>query len=147
MRHKCWLKPRDVAEGMKTISAPFKPSARAPSGKWPVVADVYADLANGGIENGIAEVARPEIELLPKAGQVRDMRLAVLAQVAAIGINHGGCIVINADAIDFVNRHNQDHIQFSRQLEEALRGRSGGDFLGEGEELRILHLAKIGTIE
>src|SRR5213075_238951 len=27
-------KPATVADGLKTISAPFSPSARAPSGKW-----------------------------------------------------------------------------------------------------------------
>ena len=32
--HRYSLNPATVAEGLKTISAPFNPRARAPSGKW-----------------------------------------------------------------------------------------------------------------
>ena len=46
----------------------------------PVVADVHADLADGRLEHRIAEVAGPEVELLPEALDVRDVRLAVLAR-------------------------------------------------------------------
>src|SRR5262249_51413910 len=42
-----------------------------------VVADVHADLADRGLEDGIAHVPRAEVELLPEALHVRDVRLAV----------------------------------------------------------------------
>src|SRR5207244_467595 len=40
----------------------------------PVVADVHADLADRGVEHRVAHVARTEVELLPEAGQMRDVR-------------------------------------------------------------------------
>jgi hypothetical protein len=46
-----------------------------------VIADVHADLADGRLEDRVAEVARAEVELLPEALDVRDVGLAVLAQV------------------------------------------------------------------
>ena len=58
-----------------------------------VVADVDADLAHGGIKDGITQVARAEIEFLPEAGQVRDMRFAVFAQVAAIGVDDDAAVL------------------------------------------------------
>ena len=50
-------------------------------GEVAVVADVDADLADGGVEHRVAGVARAEVVLLPEALDVRDVRLAVLAEV------------------------------------------------------------------
>src|SRR6266566_4632070 len=41
-------------------------------GEVPVVADVYADPARRGVEDRVAGVARPEVELLPEALHLRD---------------------------------------------------------------------------
>src|SRR6266536_3765496 len=51
-----------------------------------VVADIHADLAHRRLEDGIAQVAGPEVELLPEALDVRDVRLAVLAEVRPVGV-------------------------------------------------------------
>src|SRR5712691_11465479 len=50
-------------------------------GEVPVVADVDADPPDGGVEDRIAEVAGPEVELLPEPLDLRQVVLAVLAQV------------------------------------------------------------------
>src|SRR2546423_13529003 len=55
-------------------------------GEVPVVADVHADLTDGRVEHRVAQIAGPEVELLPKALDLRDVRLAVLAQVCAVGV-------------------------------------------------------------
>src|SRR4029434_9565074 len=59
-------------------------------GEVPVVADVDAELADLGIEHGIAEIARLEEELLVEAGDLRDMHLAELAEIFAVGVDDGG---------------------------------------------------------
>jgi hypothetical protein len=64
----------------------------------PVVADVDADLADGGLEDRVPEVPGPEVELLPEALDVRDVRLAVLAQVLAVGVDDRGGVVVDARA-------------------------------------------------
>ena len=70
-----------------------------------VVADVHADLAGRGVEDGVAEVARAKIELLPEAGpDVRDVVLAVFAEVRAVGIDDGGGVVVDAGDFFFVDR-------------------------------------------
>src|SRR5207245_6615013 len=55
-------------------------------GEVTVVADVDSDRRVPCLEDGIAEVARLEEELLPKARGVGDMVLAVLAEVTAVGV-------------------------------------------------------------
>src|SRR6185503_10106073 len=56
--------------------------------KMTVIADVDADLAVLGLEYRIAQIAGTKIELLPESRQaMRDVVLAVLAQVAAIGVD------------------------------------------------------------
>ena len=66
-------------------------------GEVAVVADVDADLGEAEIEDGIAEVAGPEIELLPEARRdVRDVGLAILAEVGAVVVDDGGGVVVDA---------------------------------------------------
>src|SRR5947207_13732107 len=59
-------------------------------GEVAVITDVDADRGVAGLEDGVAEVAGLEEELFPEAGRVRDVVLAVLAEVAAVGVDHGG---------------------------------------------------------
>jgi hypothetical protein len=61
-----------------------------------VVADIHADLAYGRLEDGIAQVARPEVELLPEALDVGNVGLAVLAEVGAVGVDDGRRVVLHA---------------------------------------------------
>ena len=84
-----------MADGLKTISAPAQ--AAGPLGEVAVVADVDADLADRGVEDRVAQVARAEVELLPEARvAVRDVDLAELAEVLAVGVDHGGRVVVDA---------------------------------------------------
>src|SRR5437879_806114 len=77
-------------------------------GKVPVVADVHADLADRGFEDGIAQVPRAEVVLLPEALDVRDMRLAVLAEVGPVGIDHGRGVVVDARGLLVLLVHRHD---------------------------------------
>ena len=69
----------DVGAGESVLAPPL--------GEVAVVADVGADLADRGVEDRVADVAGAEVELLPELREVRDVVLAVLAEVAAVGID------------------------------------------------------------
>src|SRR5258706_15117765 len=62
--------PATVADGLKTISAPFSPRSRAPSGKWRAEQRETPPLAVRGWEKGKAEVARFGGKFSPKAAGV-----------------------------------------------------------------------------
>ena len=118
-------------------------------GKVPVVADVHADLADRGFEDGIAQVPRAEVVLLPEALDVRDMRLAVLAEVGPVGIDHGRGVVVDARGLVvlLVHRHHEDHARLLRQILHPLGGRAVRDVLGVRVVLGILDLAEVGPVE
>src|SRR5918992_3641556 len=114
-----------------------------------VVADVDADLADRGVEHRIAHVAGPEVELLPEALDVRDMRLAVLPKVRAVRIDHRRGVVVDAGGVLvlLVHRDDEDHAGLPGQVLHALCGWAVRDLLGVGVVLRILHLAEVGAVE
>src|SRR3954452_20802363 len=113
-------------------------------GEMAVVADVDADLRVGRLENGVAEVAGAEVELLPETGSnVRDVILAVLAEVGAVGVDDGGGVVVNAGFFFLVQRHDDDHAVLFRVLLHQLRGRTVGDFLDRVVPARALLGAEI----
>src|SRR5215207_3997583 len=64
---------RRVEDDLRTVEPQRPPALR----EVPVVADVDPDAADRGVEGRIAEVAGPEVELLPEAADVRNVRLAV----------------------------------------------------------------------
>jgi hypothetical protein len=75
-----------------------------------VVADVHADLAEARLEDGVAEVAGLEVELLPEARvAVGDVVLAVLAEVLAGVVDHRGGVVVDAGHVELVDRDDHDH--------------------------------------
>src|SRR4051812_50167525 len=51
-------RPATVADGLNTISAPFNPSARAPSGKWRALQKDTATLGYGGWKTGQPRLPR-----------------------------------------------------------------------------------------
>src|SRR5207253_7345145 len=62
-------------------------------GEVAVVANVHADAGVTGLEDGVAGVAGREIKLLPKARMaMRNVVLAVFAEVTAVGVNDGSRI-------------------------------------------------------
>src|SRR5258706_6232429 len=72
---------RRIEDDFRTVEAE---QSRA-LGKVPVIADVDADRCVPGLENRVSKVAGLEEELLPEARRVRDVVLAVFAEVAAVG--------------------------------------------------------------
>ena len=81
----------------------------------PVVANVDAEFEVSGVKNRVTEVAWFEEKLLVKAGiNLRYVRLAILAEIAAIRINYRGGVVIDAGHIFFINRYNNDHVVLLR---------------------------------
>src|SRR3954454_16554088 len=113
-------------------------------GEMAVVADVDADLRVGRLENGVAEVVGAEVEFLPETGSdVRDVILAVLAEVGAVGVDDGGGVVVNAGFFFLVQRHDDDHAVLFRVLLHQLRGRTVGDFLDRVVPARALLGAEI----
>src|SRR5579859_5173785 len=117
-------------------------------GKVTVVTDVDADARVARRENRIARVAGREVELFPKAGvAVRDVVLAVFSEVAAVGVDDGGGIVIKPGHFDFVNGHDQDHLMLFGELLHARDGGATGDALGQFVPARLLLRAEIWTIK
>src|SRR5436305_14796791 len=76
-------------------------------GKMPVVADVNTDLADRRVEHRIAHVPRPEVKLLPEAVHVRNVRLAVLAEVFPVSVDDRGGVVADPDLVLPVHRDDQ----------------------------------------
>jgi len=69
------------------------------------------------MENGIAGVSRRKIKFFPETWvTVRDVVLAVFAEVAAVGVDHRGSVEIDAGHFDFVYGHDEDHLVFLGEL-------------------------------
>src|SRR5439155_15382625 len=80
-------------------------------GEMAIVANVHADASVASLEDGIAGVAGREIKLLPKAWvAMRNVVLAVFAEVAAVSVNDGGGVEVNAGHFHFVNGDDEDHL-------------------------------------
>src|ERR687898_2117691 len=106
---------RRVEDHLRPGEAERPPALR----EVPVVADVDADLADRGVEHGVPEVAGPEVELLPEALDLGDVGLAVLAQVAAVGVDHGGRVVEHALLLALVHGQDHHHLGLGRDRLEA----------------------------
>ena len=131
-----------VEDDVRAVQAELAPSL----GEVPVVADVHADLADGGVEDRVAEVARAEVELLPEPVEVRQVVLAVLAEDRAVGIDDDGGVVVHAGDVLLVDREDHDQVQLLRQRREALHDRPVGR-LGVAVVLLVLRDAEVRTVE
>ncbi len=143
--HRYDERPRDVADGLKTIFAPARPSARQLR-EVPVVTDVDADPADRGVEDRVTEVSGTEVELLPEALHLGNVVLSVFTEVTAVGVDHGGGVVEDAGLLLLVHRQDHDDAEFLGQGLETLGGRAG-DRLRVGVELGVLHLAEVRAVE
>ena len=110
---------RRVEHDLGAVEAEAAPAL----GEVAVVADVDADLADGGVEHRIPDVAGREIELLPEPLDLRDVLLAVLAEVGAVGVDHGGGVVVQPGLHDLVHRQHHHHAELLGDRLEALGGR------------------------
>ena len=91
----------------------------------------------------------PEVELLPEALHVRDVRLAVLAQVLAVGVDHRRRVVVDARGLRvlLVHRDDEDHARLLGEVLHPLRGRAVRDQLGVAVVLGVLDLAEVRAVE
>src|SRR6187200_2282840 len=81
-----------VEDDLRPVQAELAP----PFWEVPVVADIDADAPDGGLEHRVAQIARPEIELLPELIEVWDVVLAVRPNGRPVGIDHDRGVVVNA---------------------------------------------------
>src|SRR6266568_3855508 len=125
-----------------------QPEGAGPLGEVAVVADVHADLGVSGLEHRVAEVPGPEVELLPEARlAVRDVGLAVLAEVAAVRVDHRRGVVVDSRLLLLVHRHHQHHLVLPGQLLHEGDGRPVGDTLGQVVPARLLLGAEVRPVE
>ena len=114
--------------------------------KVPVVADVNADLRVGRPEHRIPQVAGAKEVLLPEAGGLRYVRLAVLAEVAAVRVDDRRRVVENAGVFLLVQGNHDHHGVPAGVCRDALR-RGSRDGLGGGKPRGILTGAEIRRVE
>ena len=84
------------------------------------------------------EIPRREIELFVVLRVVRDVHLPVLAEVAAVGVDDGGRIVVEPFGPLLEQRGDQDHPELPGKASTAARGGAGNRF-GEAEILGDPH--------
>ena len=92
-------------------------------GEVAVIADVDADGREPRLEYGVPQVSRFEEILFPEPGRVRDVVLAVFAEIRAVGIVDGGGVVVDARLLPFVDRHDNRHAVSAGLLSHQVGGR------------------------
>ena len=112
----------------------------------PVVTDVDPDPPHRRVEYGPPEIPGPEIELLPETVHVRNMVLAVLAQIAAVGVDHRSRVVEHARLFHLVDRQHHDQPQLRGQGRQS-PGRRPRHRFGVPVEFRVLELTEIRRVE
>src|SRR3954470_10689007 len=112
-----------------------------------VVADVDTDLPDLGVEDRPAEVAGSEVELLPESRYLGDVVLAVLAEVRAVRVEHGGGVVEDAGLLLLVHRQDEDDALFLGQRLESLDDGAVRNLLGVLVERLVLDLAEVRPVE
>src|SRR3989442_2083075 len=97
-----------------------------------VVTYIHADAGVTSLENGVAGVSGSEIKFFPEARMAMgNVVLAVLAEVAAIGIDDRGGVEVDAGHLDFVDGDDQQHLVFLGELLHFRDGRACGNLLVE----------------
>ena len=134
---------RRVEHDLGAVEAERPPPLR----EVPVVADVHPDLADRRLEDRVAAVTGTEVELLPEPLDLRDVLLAVLAEVGAVGVDDGRRVVVQPGLLDLVHREHEHHPELLGHRLEPLRRRPVGDRLGVPVVLGVLHLAEVRAVE
>jgi hypothetical protein len=78
---------------------------------------------------------------------VRDVVLAVFAQIFAVGVDDRGGVEVEAGHLLFVDRDHDHHAVFGGDLLHQLRGGSVGNALGQVVPADVLLGAEIRTVE
>jgi len=117
-------------------------------GKVAVVADVDADFGEAEVEDGEAEVAGAEVEFFPEAGRdVRDVALAVLAEVGAVVMDDGGGVVIDALLGALVDGHDEGDAMLAGDVAQEGDCGAVGDGFGGIVPADVLLGAEVGAGE
>ena len=111
-----------------------------------VPADAHADLGVAGIPDLEAGIAWVEVVLLVVAGAIRDVALAVHADVAAVGVEDGDAVEAGT-AGTLVEADRQHHLQFAGDFLEVRDGRVLGGRGGQLQVVRVGLLAEVGGLE
>src|SRR6267378_7005732 len=70
-----------------------------------VVTDVHTDAGVPSLEYGVAGVSRREVKLFPEPRMaMRNVMLAVFAEIAAVGVDDRGGVEVDAGHLDLVDR-------------------------------------------
>ena len=112
-----------------------------------VVTDVDTDPAHRGVEDRVAHVAGPEVELLPEALHLGNVGLAVLAQVGPVGVDHRRGVEVETVVFFLEDGDDEHHPGFFGEVLHPAGSRAVGDWLGVVEVLVLLHLAEVGAVE
>jgi len=107
-----------------------------------VPADANADFCVSGLPGTEAKIAGSEEKFLVEERVIRDVHLAVFAEVAAIGINDGGSIVVETGGTFLKEAGNNDDAVFFCSSAHRL-GAWAGNAFREFEKFVIFGLAKI----
>jgi len=112
-----------------------------------VVADIDAELAIAGVEHGVVGRARLEEEFLPEAGDMRNMGLAILAEIASVGVDDRGGIVIDPGHCLLVDRDHDHHLVLPGEVLHEPDRRPVRNALGRRIPFRVLARTEIGLVE
>src|SRR5690606_5606641 len=111
-----------------------------------IPAHQHPDPAELRVPTAEAEIARREVELLVELGIVRDVHLAILAQVRALCVDDRRGVVIETGGALLEQRRDDHHAQLGGDLLQSLSARTR-DGLSEREELVVLSLAEVVPAE
>src|SRR6266700_6161743 len=113
-----------------------------------VIADVHPHASIFSFENWIAEIPGSEIKLFPESRMaVRQMMLAVLAEIAAVGVDDRGRVEVDPGHLLFVDRDDNHHVMLCCNLLHQLRGRPVGYAFGHVIPTRVLLRAEIRSVK
>src|SRR5262249_8224873 len=86
-------------------------------GEMAIVADIDTYTSVPGLKGRKTQIAGSEIELFPETRKaMRDVGLAVLAEVSSVGIYYCCSVVIDSRHFLFVNRHDRHHLMLFGQV-------------------------------
>src|SRR5438270_5667551 len=114
----------------------------------PVIADVNAHASVASLEDRISGVTRSEVKLLPESwSDLRNVVLAIFAEILSVRIDHRSRVEIETGHLFFVNRDDNHHLVFGRDLLHQFRGWAIGHALRHLIPLLILFRAKVRAVE
>ena len=116
-------------------------------GEVTLVADVDADPTDRRVEYGIPKVAWPEVELLPEAGDLRNVILPVLSEITPVRVDDRGRVVENAGMLDFVNGDDDHGAVLPRHVHELPDRRPFWHWFSPVVPRAVLDLAEVRPVE